>query len=314
MKILATRPWKEWEKQAIAREVKDAEFLEPGPQGTIEELIDRADVMFGSSQVPMNRVVRSKPLKLIQARSTGADRFLVDGFKKSPIMLATARGVHAPPVAEHAVALMMALAYNLRVNDKSQREKIWSEHSIGRLYGKTAGILGMGTIGEEIAKRCIGLDMRVIGIRKDASKRSSSVDSVFSPDQLLEFLAASDAVLCSLPGTRDTRHLLAEREFRAMKPSAFLVNVGRGTVISEEALIKALSERWIAGAGLDVFEREPLPTESPLWNMKNVIITPHSAGYAPENDEKIMGVLIQNLVSLQKGLPLVNVVDKEAGY
>jgi phosphoglycerate dehydrogenase-like enzyme len=314
MKILATRPWEKWEKDAIAKAVKGVVFLEMGPEKGIEELLGEADVLFGSSQVPMHRVVRSKTLKLIQARSTGADRFLTEEFKKSPIVLATARGVHAPPVAEHAVTLMMALAYNLRVNDKNQRQKVWGEHSINRLYGKTAGILGMGTIGEEIAKRCKGLDMKVIGIRKDPSKRSSNVDSVFSLDQLPKFLASSDVVLCSLPMTPDTHHFLSEREFRAMKPSAYLVNVGRGTVINEVDLVKALSEGWIAGAGLDVFEKEPLPPESPLWDMENVVITPHSAGMAPENNEKVIEILIQNLVNLQEGLPLVNVVDKEAGY
>ncbi|HHW27580.1 MAG TPA: D-2-hydroxyacid dehydrogenase [Firmicutes bacterium] len=313
MKILATRPWKEWEKQAISRAVKDAEFLEPGPV-PIEELIEEADVLFGSSQVPLDRVASSKTLKLVQARSTGADRFLTEEFKKSKIILTTARGVHAPPVAEHAVALMMAVAYNFRTNDKNQREKTWGEHSVNRLYGKTAGILGMGTIGEEIAKRCKGLDMNVIGTRKDPSKGSANVEKVFPLDRLPEFLASSDVVLCSLPGTPDTYHFLAEKEFRVMKPSALVINVGRGSVINEKDLIKALSEGWIAGAGLDVFEEEPLPPDSPLWDMPNVVITPHSAGYAPDNERKIIEILIQNLVNLQEGLPLVNVVDKEAGY
>ncbi len=314
MKILSTGPWQEWEKKAVRETTKNATFLEPGPEVTIEQLAAQADVLYGWPTQSLDAILGSPTLKLIQTRSTGVDRVLTPAFLRSPITLANARGVHAEPVAEHAIALMFAVAYNLRDNDERQRSHIWATHNLTRLYGKTAGILGMGTIGQGIAKRCAGLGMRVIGARRDATKSASFVEETYPLERLHEFLGASDVVLCSLPGTSATHGMLAAPEFSAMKESSIIVNVGRGTVIDQPDLIEALLSGQIGGAGLDVFSEEPLDPKSPLWDMRNVVITPHSAGYSPENDEKALGILIANLQALEKGLPLVNVVDKEAGY
>ncbi|MGI6643954.1 MAG: D-2-hydroxyacid dehydrogenase [Bacillota bacterium] len=316
MKILSARPWEDWEKELIAQVVEDAVFLEARaePGQTLEDLVMEADVLYGFPRFPMDAIVRSPSLKLIHVASTGVDSLLTPEFRKSPIVLTNSRGVHADPVAEHALALMFAVAYGFRANHARQTARIWAETPSTRLYGKTAGLLGLGAIGQGIAKRCKGLDMRVIGLRRTTGDGGPYVDETMTLEGFPRLLALSDFVLCSLPLTQETLHLLTLREFTMMKPTAFLINVGRGAVIKEDDLVQALSFGIIAGAGLDVFEEEPLPSSSPLWGMENVVITPHAAGPASENRRKSFDILLENLGRLQRGEPLLNQVDKVLGY
>jgi D-2-hydroxyacid dehydrogenase (NADP+) len=314
MRILCTRPWEGWEKEAIREVEKDAEFLEPGPERTIQDLVLESDVLYGFPQMPVSALRVSGTLKLLHVQSTGVDRF-APLLKDSPIILTNSRGVHAKPVAEHAVALMMALAYNFRAHTKSQKERTWKDPGIDRLEGKTAGLIGLGAIGEEIARKCKALDMRIIGIRRDVSRSSPDhVDKVCSMDELSRVMGESDYVLCSLPLTEETARCIRYEHFAAMKPSSGFVNVGRGPVVDEAGLVRALKEGKLKGAALDVFEKEPLPPDSPLWEMENVVITPHTAGKSEENRRRSLTILIENLRRLRKGEPLVNVVDKVRGY
>jgi|LFRM01.1.fsa_nt_gb D-2-hydroxyacid dehydrogenase (NADP+) len=314
MKILATRPWDDWEKEAILKAVEDAEFLEMGPDGDVEDLVNEAEVLYGFPDIPMSVIARSKTLRLMHVQSTGVDRFapaLID----SPIILTNSRGVHAKPVAEHAVALMMALSYNFRAHTKMQEGRSWKDPGIDRLEGKVAGLLGLGAIGEEIARKCKAFDMEVIGIRRDVSRPvPESVDRVYGMDEMTRVMAESDYVLCSLPLTRETASCVRYEHFAAMKPTAFFINVGRGPVVNEAGLIRALREGKLKGAGLDVFDTEPLPPESPLWKMENVVITPHTGGKSPENRKRSLAILVENLRRLRDGKPLINVVDKALGY
>ncbi|MGI6662726.1 MAG: D-2-hydroxyacid dehydrogenase [Bacillota bacterium] len=314
MKILATRPWDDWEKEAILKAVEDAEFLEMGPDGDVEDLVNEAEVLYGFPDIPMSVIARSKTLRLMHVQSTGVDRFapaLID----SPIILTNSRGVHAKPVAEHAVALMMALSYNFRAHTKMQEGRSWKAPGIDRLEGKVAGLLGLGAIGEEIARKCKAFDMEVIGIRRDVSRPvPESVDRVYGMDEMTRVMAESDYVLCSLPLTRETASCVRYEHFAAMKPTAFFINVGRGPVVNEAGLIRALREGKLKGAGLDVFDTEPLPPESPLWKMENVVITPHTGGKSPENRKRSLAILVENLRRLRDGKPLINVVDKALGY
>ncbi|HHX28482.1 MAG: D-2-hydroxyacid dehydrogenase [Bacillota bacterium] len=314
MKILCTRPWAEWEKKAISEVVKDAEFLEPGPNQEIQDLVLESEVLYGFPQVPVSSLVASKTLRLLHVQSTGVDRFAA-ALKDSPIILTNSRGVHAKPVAEHAVALMIALAYNFRAHTEIQKERVWQDPGIDRLEGKVAGLLGLGAIGEEIARKCKAFDMKVIGVRRNVSRPASpNVDRVYPMDELIEVMEGSDYVLCSLPLTGETLRCVRYEHFAAMKPTSGFVNVGRGPVVDEAGLIRALKEGKIRGAALDVFESEPLGPDSPLWEMDNVVITPHTAGKSEENRRRSLGILIENLGRLQEGKPLMNVVDKVLGY
>jgi phosphoglycerate dehydrogenase-like enzyme len=211
--------------------------------------------------------------------------------------------------------MLLALSRGFHDAWKDRRHKKWDPQgqSIVNLPGKTAGLLGLGAIGMEVAARCKAFGMRVIGIRRNP-QQSEAVDLVLPPSGLDQLLSESDFVVCSLPLTKETRHLLTIREFSLMKPSAFFINVGRGAVVKEEDLISALSQGLIKGAGLDVFEEEPLAAESPLWDMPNVIMTPHSAGFDEEHAKNTFDIFLKNLVRFQQGLPLINQVDKELGY
>lgn len=314
MKILNARAWDDFEKAAISEVVKDVTFLEPGTDGKLEDLVNQADVLFGFPTIPMELIAKSPTLKLFHVLSTGVDRFVTPEMRASRIILTNSRGVQAKPVSEHAVMLMLALSYKLPQLQRNQARSSWEDVGVERLEGKTAGLLGLGAIGEEIARKCKAFDMRVIGIRRNASVRPPNVDEVFAPEDTDEVLRQSDFVLCSLPLTRETERFMDYGRFCAMRSTAYFINVGRGAVVVEDDLVRALKQGQIAGAGLDVFEVEPLPKESPLWGMENVIITPHAAGNAKANRQKVLAILVENLRRMQAGLPLINVVDMTLGY
>ena len=315
LRLLSTRAWKPWQKEAITNVVDKPVFLEPDTDGPIDELIFRADFLFGSPSIGPAVLAQSKTLKLVQVGSTGVDRYMVPEFQKSDIILINSRGVHGPTVADHAMALLLALARGFPEAYENRLRKKWEAKgsSIVNLNGKTAGLLGLGAIGMEVAVRCKAFGMRVIGTRRNPVE-TQYVDEVFPPSGLNQVLSQSDFVVCSLPLTSETHHLLTSREFSAMKPSAFFINVGRGPVVREQDLVMALSKGIIRGAGLDVFETEPLPAESPLWEMVNVIITPHSAGFEEDHSRKTFEIFLENLSRFQEGRPLVNQVDKQLGY
>lgn len=315
LRLLKTTEWHEWQKDAIREVVEDPVFLEPDTSDKLEDLILEADILFGSPAFSPAILAKSKTLKLVHVGSTGVDRYMIPEFQQSDIILVNSRGVHGTTVADHAVAMLLALSRGFHDAWKDRRHKKWDPQgqSIVNLPGKTAGLLGLGAIGMEVAARCKAFGMRVIGIRRNP-QQSEAVDLVLPPSGLDQLLRESDFVVCSLPLTKETRHLLTIREFSLMKPSAFFINVGRGAVVKEEDLISALSQGLIKGAGLDVFEEEPLAAESPLWDMPNVIMTPHSAGFDEEHAKNTFDIFLKNLVRFQQGLPLINQVDKELGY
>ena len=214
--------------------------------------------------------------------------------------------------------LMLMLAKRIRQLGDQQQQKRWERFTAGDLDGKTVGVLGLGHIGEATARRCKAFGMRVLATRRSCTRRESRddgmADEVFPPGQVLEMLPQCDFVVLALPLTAETRHILGERELRALKPATFVINVGRGGLIDEPALIRALREGRIAGAGLDVFETEPLPPGSPLWEMPNVIVTPHMAGGTESHDERVSAILRENLGRYMQGRPLLNLLHPERGY
>jgi phosphoglycerate dehydrogenase-like enzyme len=175
-------------------------------------------------------------------------------------------------------------------------------------------LIGVGAIGERTAAVASALGMRVLGIRRDAARGAPGVAAMYGLDRLLDLLPEADCVVLTVPLNRSTQGMIGERELRAMKPSAYLVNIGRGGTVQEDALVRALREGWIAGAGLDVFAEEPLPETSPLWELENVIVTAHYAGMTPHYDERALAIFLDNLRRYRAGEPLRNVVDKAAGY
>ena len=254
-------------------------------------------------------------LRWVQSGGAGVERFLTPDFIASPIILTNAAGVYAIPIADHVMAFVLHFSRGFGRLLRSQLEHRWGEEvEPDELTGKTLGIVGLGGIGAEVARRAKGFGMRVIAVRRRPERPSRFADEVRGPDALPWLLAESDYVALCSALTPATRHLIGEEELGRMKPTAYITNIGRGGLIDEPALIAALQAARIAGAGLDVFATEPLPADSPLWDMPNVLITPHTSGSSPRSHERLMELFCQNLRRYLAGERLLNVVDKAAGY
>jgi phosphoglycerate dehydrogenase-like enzyme len=225
-------------------------------------------------------------------------------------------------VAEHVIALVFALAKKIPQAVRLQQRRVWGQELMWNdgpkpreLAGATLGLIGLGSIGGEVAGRASALGMRVIGVREHAEREKPPwIDEIFSSDRLDQMLPHCDYVVLAAPLTPATRGLMNAQRLRAMKPDSYLINVGRGPLIDAAALVEALRERRIAGAGLDVFEQEPLPEDSPLWNLDHLLITPHTAALTEKLWQRHYHLFSQNLRRHVEGEPLLFVVDKQKGY
>ena len=279
-----------------------------------QELGPEIDVFFGLR--PGNWFAQMPNLAWAQQVGAGANWLLESpDFMNSDVMLTNASGVHAIPIAEHILALMFALSRGIHRCVRNQVGHNWQRKGrVFELEGSTVGIVGLGKIGEKTAEKAKALNMKVLGLRRNPDKSSPYVDRMFGRNGLANLLNQSDWVVLTLAMTRETTGFIGESELKAMKETAYIINIARGPVIQEKCLIKALEEKWIAGAGLDVFEEEPLPADSPLWDMKNVIITPHYAGATPYYIDRLLDIFTENIRRFQAGDPLINEVDKQLGY
>lgn len=270
-------------------------------------------------------------LQWVQSWSAGVDWLMrYPELKNAPFRLTNSVGVHAVQISEHVFALILARGRNLPNAIIAQENEVWarvknptepldspfsfSSGGLFELAKKRVLILGVGAIGGRVAKIAQGFDMHVIGFRRNPKKTSPHVDRMVGPDSLLDVLSEADFIVNILPLTDSTSHLLGPKEFAAMKANPFIVNVGRGPTIDQNALIDALRNGLVSGAGLDVFEEEPLADNSPLWTMPNVIITSHYAGATPHYHERALDILLDNLQRYQHNKPLRNIVDKQRGY
>jgi D-2-hydroxyacid dehydrogenase (NADP+) len=279
-------------------------------------LLKEAHVLYGLIyHFPQNLLERAPRLQWIQSMSAGVDR-LPGEILNSPIRIASASGLHGTPVAEVVLEMMLMFAKDAPTCLKMKEGRKWSRYRPKFLRGQTAGIVGLGVIGKEIARLCKAFGMRVVGLRRTGGSEppSADVDRLYPRAQLEELLAESDFVALALPLTRETRDLIGEKELKCMKPSAYLINVARGAIVEEKSLIRALEEKWIAGAGLDVFAKEPLPPESKFFDLPNVIYSPHISGDMPDYDERATAVFCENLKRYIAGEPFLHEVDKEKGY
>ncbi|MCL7748215.1 D-2-hydroxyacid dehydrogenase [Halalkalibacter alkaliphilus] len=280
--------------------IKDAEII-AGWKAEMKDLLFRED---------------QTPLTWIQTWSAGVNHLPLSELQLRGVHITSANGVHAYPISETIFALMLSLTRKIHTYVKNQQSKTWHhEHMKLEIHRKTIGIIGVGAIGQETAKIAKAFGMHVIGIRH-SGQPSPNVDEIYTSSHLNDILPRCDYVVITLPLTTDTQHLFAAEQFKLMKRSAFLINIGRGEIVVEADLLDALENQEIAGAGLDVFEQEPLPEESKLWDHDNVIITPHTAGSTEYYDKRVMDeILIPNLNNYVRHQPFsVNLVDYKKGY
>ncbi len=280
------------------------------------EILSNSTLAIGS---PLPTWILESPLRMVQMPSAGYEEFRGVGFEtRQDIALCNGRGVFSVGIAEHIIALMLAFCRRLPYFFEAQQQSRWARTWEGftELGGQTLTIVGLGDVGGEIAKRAAGLGMRVLGVRRNANAPApAGVSQVLPTEQLHEAIRQADQIVVAVPGGIKTRHLINAQAISAIKPGALLYSVGRGTAIDQTALIEALRAGRIAGAGLDVFETEPLGSDSPLWRMPQVIVTPHIAGYSPGFRARFGQLVIDNIQRYHAGKPLRNRIplDELAG-
>ncbi|MBW3625232.1 MAG: D-2-hydroxyacid dehydrogenase [Armatimonadetes bacterium] len=295
----------------------EARIVVTTDKGEILRHAPEAEIIYSGHSEFNEEIFNAAPhLKWVQVSSAGVERYLFPALLNSDVTLTSSAGVFNKPIAESVLAMMFAFARGIHRYRDNQREKKWKRtHEMEELEGKTLGVVGLGEIGYELAGMVQGLNMRVIGIKRSVPETPpEGVEWVRGMDALLDLAREADHLVDTLPNTPATRGILNRDVFEAMKPTAYVYNIGRGVTIDQDAMIEALREGKIAGAGLDVTTPEPLPPDSPLWEMENVIITPHVSGSSPRTRQRGVEFFIANLRRCQAGEPLRSEVDKQAGY
>lgn len=258
----------------------------------------------------------NKNLKWLQTWTAGIDSLPLPELQQKGIYVTSANGVHAYPISETIFGLILGLTRKIHTYVRQQLEKKWYHARLNQeIHHQTIGIIGVGAIGLETAKIAKAFGMQVLGVRH-SGKATDYVDKMYKPDQLDVVLPQCDVVVITLPLTKETTYMFTKDQFKQMKDTAILINIGRGPIVKEDDLIQALRQHEIAGAGLDVFTTEPLPEDSPFWEMEQVIITPHTAGSTKHYDERVIkDIFLPNLKRyLQGEVPHMNLVDFEKGY
>jgi phosphoglycerate dehydrogenase-like enzyme len=256
----------------------------------------------------------ARRLRWVHATMAGVDALLFPAFAKSDIVLTNARGIFDRTIAEYVLGWIIALAKDFRGTLDLQRERRFVHRETDRIEGKRVLVVGAGAIGAEVARMTHALSMKTIGVARSARAPGAHFDAIHGFESLGELLTEADYVVIAAPLTDETRGMIDEAALAAMKPSAALINVGRGAVVHTPALVRALAERRIAHAVLDVFEEEPLPPEHPLWDLPNVVISAHMAGDFHGWRRALIDQFIENFERFRRGAPLFNQVDKERGY
>jgi phosphoglycerate dehydrogenase-like enzyme len=285
------------------------------PDLDYQGLLARAEVLF-ATRIPPDVVRRAPRLRWIQFTSAGVDHLWQPSLGEANVAVTTTRGIHAFPMAEFVMSCVLVFEKGVPRMLRSQWERRWDRFLVEELLDKTMTLLGVGEIGRAVARLAKAFGIHTIGVGRQDTRDQSvpELDQRLPSTALPGVLGRSDYVVASLPLTARTRGVLNEQMFRAMKPSTIFVNVGRGRTVDEAALIRALQEGWIRAAALDVFEQEPLPAASPLWNLPNVLVSPHMGSDTIRYMERMTEVLYDNLVRYAEERPLRNVVDPREGY
>jgi len=307
----------------IAADVADVALvtvMSPVTRREADDLLPDADVVLGFAVRAAN-FARAHQLRWIHSTAASVTGVLFPELVASDVIVTNARGLHADAMAEHALAMMLAFARKLHHARDAQRAHEWAQETmwdqspgIGSLAGATLGLVGLGAIGGAIAARARALGMRVIAVRRRPAADAAPAHEQWPVSRLRELLPRVDWLVLVAPLTPETEGLIGREELSLLRPGARLMNLGRGALVDEPALIEALATRKLAGAALDVFAEEPLPATSALWDMPEVILTPHTSGLAPRYWERAMEQFTANLRRYVAGEPLLNLVDKQAGY
>ncbi len=310
-----------WVRDRLQKQFPQLQVVQLPDYSEVGEQIRDADAMLAWSVRP-EQFRAAHRLRWIHSTAAAVHQLMFPELVESDVVVTNSRQVHGPVVAEHALALMFAVARKVPAAVRYQRQHVWGQERMWlegpmptELQGATLGLIGLGSIGQEIARRASALGMRVLAVREHPERGGAEgVEAVYGPGQLGELLAASDYVVLAAPVTASTERLMDRARLAQMRPAACLVNVGRGVLVDEASLAEALRQKKLAAAALDVLEKEPLPSDSPLWDMENVLITPHIGSVTPRLWERQYALISENVRRFLAGEPLLGVVDKQKGY
>lgn len=317
MQIIVTSGVADQVRERVTALSLPVDLIVVGDDGATDADLSQAVALFRAnlSKAGYERILeRATGLRWMHTASAGIENLLSDVIKERGITFTNSAGVHAIPIAEWVLhALLMIAKRGPRMLAAQQAQRWERDVDFDELGGKTLTILGAGGIGQEIAKRAAGFGMRIWGTNR-SGRAVEGFERIVSGDEWRDLLPTTDFLAIATPLTPATKHLVGARELAALPDHAWLINIARGAIVDEPALITALQDGTIAGAALDTFEQEPLPAESPLWTLPNVLISPHNSGSSPRSTGRVVDLFIENLQRFVKDEPLRNEVDLEAGY
>jgi phosphoglycerate dehydrogenase-like enzyme len=257
----------------------------------------------------------SPEVRWVHSRAAGLDNVLFPELVESPSALTNGRGVFSQSLGEFALAAILYFAKDFRRMIRNQMAGRWEPFDVEEIAGQTVGIVGYGDIGRAVASRVHAMGMHVLALKRHVPASGDQlIERFYAPNQLMDLLAQCDYVVVAAPLTPETRHMISDAAFAAMKPSAVIINIGRGPVIDQQAMVRALESRQIRGAGLDVFEQEPIPPAHPLYQLENVLLSPHCADHTKDWLNRAMSFFLEEYERFSNGQPLKNMVEKRLGY
>ena len=309
MKFLIYPAVDENELQAIQSVSSDVEVQNVEDEDQVLEIIDEIDAMYG--RITPELLARAKKLRWIQTPMAGLEHYMFPALAESDVTLSNMQGIYSDNIADHVMGYILMFARGFHIFLRQQLQRNWAKEApVLHLADTTLGVIGLGGIGTAVAKRGAAAEMRVIATNAVAIEKPEFVDALWGLDRLDDLLTEADFVVSCVPHTPETFKMINTDQLSQMKKTGYLINISRGVVVDLAALTSALEAGEIAGAGLDVFETEPLPADHPLWGMENVIITPHTAGAGPHTADRCIEVVRANLRRFVAGEPVRNVVDK----
>lgn len=299
---------------SLRQEFSSCELRQSDDSAIDPQWLSQVDGIFTEETVPDALIQQMTNLKWLHVTRGGVNAYLTPTVKARPIQVTGSKGIHGTVFSEFALACIFTLAKKLPDAMAAQSQKKWQKLQPVEVEGKTIGIVGLGTVGMELARKAKALGMRVLATKRNPGAKPDFVDELGGPGFLPTLMAQADFVVLLLASVPSTFNIIGEKELRLLKPTAYLINLTGGRAVEEKLLVRALKEQWFAGAVLDAFERQPLPEESELWSLPNVIVTPRIAGITSQKWPAVLPVFKDNLRRFLAGEPLRNVVNKELGY
>ena len=314
-KILVVLPVENRHKELLRSCAEGAQMEFIPAKDLTKQLVQDADIIIGNVSPELLR--GTGRLKWLQLNSAGTDGYTEDGILPEGALLTNATGAYGLAISEHMIGALLCIMKKLHLYGADQQKHVWGDHgNVTSIYGSKTLVVGFGDIGSEFAVRMNALGSRVTGIRRNQTEKPDYLEALYQMDALAECLRTADIVAACLPGTEETYHIFDRNAFAKMKKGAYFLNVGRGNAVDSYALAESLNSGHLAGASVDVTEPEPLPKEHPLWDAKNLLITPHISGnyHLQETHERIIQIAADNLARFMQGRELRNIVDFATGY